>query len=70
MGAGEKRCENCEFYNSESSVWETGECRFNAPVPSIKPAMMSDKFYSGASLNWPPVKPNDWCGQYKNKAEG
>jgi len=70
MAAGDKRCENCEFYNSNSAVWDTGECRFNAPLPSIKPAMMSDKFYSGASLNWPPVQPNDWCGQYKNKAEG
>lgn len=70
MASGEKRCENCEFYNSKSLVWDTGECRFNAPVPSIKPAMMSDKFYSGSSLNWPPVQPNDWCGQYENKGEG
>ena len=67
MAVKERRCENCEFYNSESSVWDSGECRFNAPLPSLKPVMLSEKFYKESSLNWPGVQPSDWCGQYREK---
>ena len=67
MAENEKRCENCDFYNGNSAVWDKGECRFNAPLPSPKHPMLNDKFYKDAPLNWPPVQPNDWCGQYKGK---
>jgi len=67
MAENEKRCKNCEFYDITSSVEGNGQCRFSAPLPTIKSAMMSDKFFNEASLNWPHVQPNDWCGQYRDK---
>ena len=63
----EKRCGNCEFYHTEDQGGDAGQCRFNAPLPTLKSAMMSEKFFKEAALTWPNVKPGDWCGQYKEK---
>ena len=67
MTENEKRCENCEFYESSSADEDIGKCHFNAPLPSLKHPMLDKRFYKAASLNWPLVQPTDWCGQYKDK---
>ena len=67
MTENEKRCENCEFYESNSADEGIGKCHFNTPLPSPKHPMLNDKFYKDASLNWPPAQLTDWCGQYKDK---
>jgi len=57
MVARERRYENCEFYHDEGQGEDEGQCRFNAPFPSLKSAMMSEKFFSEASITWPTVQP-------------
>lgn len=69
MAANEKRCENCEFYYKDSLSADTGQCRCNAPHPTLKSSLMSDKFYSDAVITWPAVQPTDWCGQHKEKKQ-
>jgi hypothetical protein len=64
MGMSEKKCEACEFYCDGSPREGKGQCRFNAPFPSLKSAMMSEKFFSEASITWPTVQPTDWCGHF------
>ncbi len=66
MDANERSCENCEFYTSQDS--DKGNCHFNAPFPSLKSPMMNEKFFADATINWPQVKPTDWCGRFKAKS--
>lgn len=66
MAANEKRCESCEFYSNDG---DTGRCRCNAPHPTLKTSMISDKFYSESLITWPPVQPTDWCGQHREKKQ-
>jgi hypothetical protein len=65
MAKNERRCENCEFYEIDSSDEGIGRCHFNAPLPSPKNPMLDEKFYKTTSVHWPLVPPSDWCGQYK-----
>jgi len=69
MAANEKRCESCEFYCNESPGADAGQCRCNAPHPTLKTSMISDKFYSDAMLTWPTVQRTDWCGQYREEKQ-
>lgn len=64
MRTGRRRCGDCEFYDDEGQGEDAGQCRFNAPFPSLKSAMMSEKFFSEASITWPTVEPTDWCGHF------
>jgi hypothetical protein len=64
MGMGERKCEACEFYCEEGQSEGKGQCRFNAPFPNLKSAMMSEKFFREASITWPTVQPTDWCGHF------
>ena len=66
MGMSERRCKDCESYDGDGQGEGegTGQCHFNAPFPSLKSAMMSEKFFSEASITWPTVQPTDWCGHF------
>ena len=63
MGANETCCKNCEFYSDGPE--ERGTCHFNAPFPSMKSPMMNEKFFADATITWPQVMPEDWCGRFK-----
>ena len=63
MGSKERCCKNCEFFKSE--VDDKSTCHFNAPFPSMKSPMMNEKFFAEATITWPQVMPDDWCGRYK-----
>jgi len=62
MRAAQRQCKDCDFFCDQGET--KGQCRFNAPFPSLKSAMMSEKFFSEASLTWPTVEPTDWCGHF------
>lgn len=64
MATSERQCKNCQYYDDEGQGPDKGQCRFNAPFPSLKSAMMSEKFFSEASITWPTVQPADWCGRF------
>jgi rubredoxin len=64
MVTRERQCKNCQYYVDEGQGQDKGQCRFNAPFPSLKSAMMSEKFFSEASITWPTVQPADWCGRF------
>ncbi|UCD53345.1 MAG: hypothetical protein JSW27_11990 [Phycisphaerales bacterium] len=64
MRANKRQCKDCDFYCDEGQGEAKGQCRFNAPFPSLKSAMMSEKFFSEASITWPTVEPTDWCGHF------
>ena len=63
MGAKERSCKDCEFYESQAD--DKGACHFNAPFPSMRMPMMNEKFFADVNINWPKVKPDDWCGHFK-----
>lgn len=69
MASNERRCGGCEFFDGEGEGGETGRCHFNAPFPSLKSSMMSEKFYTDATITWPQVKASDWCGRYSCKPQ-
>jgi hypothetical protein len=64
MATRERQCKNCQYYDEEGQGQDQGQCRFNAPFPSLKSAMMSEKFFSEASITWPTVQSADWCGHF------
>ncbi len=43
-------CTNCKFYNFTDATDYNGECRLNPPR---------------GFMDWPKVKDEDWCGQFK-----
>jgi hypothetical protein len=51
------RCDACAYWQT----WGTGGlCRFNPPVQirDVRNDMVE---------RWPPVAPDDWCGQFKQR---
>jgi len=67
MASKQRQCRSCEFFHSEGGKGDTGLCRCNAPFPSLRSSMISEKFYSDATITWPQVKADDWCGRYSPK---
>lgn len=57
---GRPGCANCAFavmnINGATNKPEGFECRRYAPQP-------------GKIAAWPPVRPDDWCGQYMSRRE-
>lgn len=50
------KCDTCKFYNPKGPG--AGECRRNAPRP--------DRTFDGAaSMRWPQVSRDAWCGEYE-----
>ena len=68
MTSNVRRCKDCEFYLDDGQDDGEEQCRFNAPVPSLKSATMNEKFFSEVSITWPRVGPDDWCGQFSSAA--
>jgi hypothetical protein len=50
------RCDACAYWQAWGTV---GLCRFNPPVQirDVRNDMVE---------RWPPVAPDDWCGQFKS----
>jgi hypothetical protein len=46
-------CDTCKFFQ-EVDMEERGECHRYPP-----------SFIPGADSSWPTVKPDDWCGEYR-----
>jgi hypothetical protein len=55
-----RRCDACDYWQAWDQI---GLCRFNPPVQirDVRNDMVE---------RWPPVAPDDWCGQFqpRNKA--
>jgi hypothetical protein len=66
MKANERCCQTCEFF--ESPADDKGTCHFNAPFPSMKSPMMNEKFFDGATITWPQVASDNWCGRFKERS--
>ena len=58
-------CANCIYYELFADD-DFGLCRRNAP----KWQDMSQTFYNGKdNANFPVIKSDKWCGEYKSKGE-
>ncbi|MCP4456210.1 MAG: hypothetical protein GY809_32530 [Planctomycetes bacterium] len=68
MKASKRCCQTCDFFDDQTE--DKGTCHFNAPFPSMKSPMMNEKFFADATITWPQVMPDDWCGRFKEGGNG
>ena len=76
------KCKNCKYWDELTSdsdaeegvdekEWRVGNCRRNAPVPRHFLQIIKDYPDEEGSaayvIEWPFVKCNEWCGEFKNK---
>lgn len=67
----EKQCRNCSYYEvnkpciSGEAATE-GECRKNAPIPSLTiPSLTMAGFAHATQAVFPVVEESQWCGEFK-----
>lgn len=56
-------CHNCKFLHVQPNG-RVAECRRNPPTPFLIPS--GEGQMSGVKM-WPPISPQDWCGEHKPK---
>jgi hypothetical protein len=60
MSNTERQCSKCDFYDVSS-----GQCRAMPPVRQYN--LVNGPTTGLSEYNWPTVKHDDWCGQFKAK---
>ena len=68
-GSGQT-CSACKHFRQEDSRNEWGACHINPPMPFLVPDRdMTGRTVPRVLSGWPPVRPDQDCGQWSPKAQ-
>jgi hypothetical protein len=61
MAENTEKCENCRYWLQMNLTDSDGVCRKYPPKRVSSPV--------GVSTNFPPIKSDQWCGEFKEREE-